>query len=91
MECMEGLLSSYVGWEIQEKDGADDGRKQCCIHELLRRRWRRKGGEGQGKKWRMEACAGSQSGRGEGKTTECVREGGMYRDELRGLILGGER
>ncbi len=39
----------------------------------------------------MEACAGSQSGRGEGKTTECVREGGMYRDELRGLILGGER
>jgi hypothetical protein len=43
-----GLLSGYVGWEGQEKDGVDDGRERRCIHELLRRR-RQKNEEGQEK------------------------------------------
>ncbi len=38
MECMGRLFFGYVGWEVQEEGGVDDGREWYCIDELLKRR-----------------------------------------------------
>ncbi len=37
MECMEMLLSDYVGWEVQQEGGANDEEGWRRIDGLLRR------------------------------------------------------